>query len=72
MGPDARQDEAEQLQTMANTLNLTFDRRLIFPPLTRPRRILECGYGDASWAIAVAEEFPRCEVSCATQPLLVF
>ncbi|KAG0649526.1 Methyltransferase laeA [Hyphodiscus hymeniophilus] len=34
---------------MANVFAITFDHRLLFPPLTRPRRILECGYGTASW-----------------------
>lgn len=41
---------------------MTFDNRLIFPPLNRPRRVLECGYGTAAWAIAVAEQYPRAEV----------
>jgi len=56
------EDEIERLNIMNHVLNMTFDNRLLFPPLARPRRILECGYGTASWAIAVAEEHPRCEV----------
>ncbi len=39
-----------------------FDNRLIFPPVLNPRRILECGFGSASWAVKVAEEHPECEV----------
>lgn len=42
-----------------------FDNRLIFPPLPALRRVLECGFGSASWAIDVAEQFPSCEVRCA-------
>ena len=57
-----RQDEIERLHVLNNVFNMTFDGRLLFPPLTRPRRILDCGYGTASWAIGVAEENPRCEV----------
>ncbi|KAH8648765.1 hypothetical protein BGZ60DRAFT_474253 [Tricladium varicosporioides] len=54
-------DEIERLLTMHNVLTRAFDNRLIFPPLPRPRRILDCGHGSASWAIAVAAEYPRCE-----------
>ena len=39
-----------------------FDGRLIFPPISRPRRILECGFGAASWAVEVAESHPNCQV----------
>ncbi|KIN08384.1 hypothetical protein OIDMADRAFT_110979 [Oidiodendron maius Zn] len=56
------EDEIERLQMMHNVLHRTFDGRLIFPPLSRPRRILECGYGTASWASGVAEQNPQCEV----------
>ena len=57
------QDESERLQILHNVLNRVFDGRLIFPPLTRLRRILECGYGTGGWACEVAEQNPRCEVS---------
>jgi hypothetical protein len=53
---------------MHDVLNRTFEGRLLFPPLSRPRRILECGYGAASWASEVAEQNPRCEV-CRTVSL---
>ena len=39
-----------------------FDGRLIFPPISRPRRILDCGFGEASWAVDVAETHPNCQV----------
>ncbi|KAH6663497.1 S-adenosyl-L-methionine-dependent methyltransferase [Halenospora varia] len=55
-------DEIERLLAMHNVLTRVFDNRLIFPPLPRPRRILDCGHGSASWAIEVAAEHPRCEV----------
>ena len=47
---------------MHNVLNLVFDGRLLFPPLTRPRRILDLGYGSASWATEVAEQNERADV----------
>ncbi|EAQ88176.1 hypothetical protein CHGG_04795 [Chaetomium globosum CBS 148.51] len=37
-------------------------QRLIFPPVPRPRRILECGSGSGAWAMEVAEQYPECEV----------
>ncbi|KAJ5175960.1 uncharacterized protein N7482_001837 [Penicillium canariense] len=39
-----------------------FDDRLIFPPVHRLRRVLDCGHGAASWAIEVAEQYPNCEL----------
>ncbi|KAF8849992.1 UMTA methyltransferase [Acephala macrosclerotiorum] len=56
------EDEVERLNIFHNVLGRVFDGRLIFPPITRPRRILDCGYGTGAWAAEVAEQFPRCEV----------
>lgn len=56
------QEEIERLQITHNVLNRVFDGRLLFPPLTRPRRILDLGYGSADWAIEVAEQNERCDV----------
>ena len=56
------QDESERLRILHNVLNRVFDGRLIFPPVTRPRRILDCGFGTGDWASEVAEQNPRCEV----------
>lgn len=39
-----------------------FDSRLVFPPLASPRKVLDCGYGSATWAAEVAEQFPASEV----------
>ncbi|MCJ1277787.1 hypothetical protein MMC21_005601 [Puttea exsequens] len=39
-----------------------FDDKLIFPPLTNPTNILDCGYGAASWSIEVAEAYANSEV----------
>ncbi|KXH27156.1 UMTA methyltransferase [Colletotrichum nymphaeae SA-01] len=39
-----------------------FENRLLFPPITRPRRILECGFGAGDWAIDVAQQHQNCEV----------
>ncbi|KAL3418258.1 UMTA methyltransferase [Phlyctema vagabunda] len=55
------EDETERLRIQHDVLSRCFDGRLVFPPLTRLRRILDCGYGTASWAMEVAEQNPRCE-----------
>ncbi|KAK4134417.1 S-adenosyl-L-methionine-dependent methyltransferase [Trichocladium antarcticum] len=55
-------DEIERLQYMHEIFNMMFDNRLIFPPIPRPRRILECGSGSGAWAMEVAEQYPECEV----------
>lgn len=56
------QGEADRLEKQNRVFNLMFDGKLIFPPLTNPRNVLDCGYGAASWAVEVAETFPDCEV----------
>jgi hypothetical protein len=56
------QDEIDRLQYMHGIFNMMFDNRLIFPPVPRPRRILECGSGSGAWAMEVAEQYPECEV----------
>ena len=56
------QGEIERLEAQHRVFNLMFDGKLIFPPLTKVENVLDCGYGSASWAIEVAEEYPDCEV----------
>lgn len=56
------QDEEERLAIQHNVLNKVFDSRLVFPPLARLRKVLDCGYGSATWAAEVAEQFPTAEV----------
>ncbi|KAL4751673.1 hypothetical protein BDW72DRAFT_88902 [Aspergillus terricola var. indicus] len=56
------EDEAERLDLQHQILSRVFDNRLIFPPIPRLRRVLDCGYGTGSWAIDVAEQNPDCEV----------
>ncbi|KAA8650645.1 hypothetical protein EYZ11_002800 [Aspergillus tanneri] len=55
-------DEAERLELQHRVFNQVFDNRLIFPPIPRLRKVLDCGYGTGSWAIEVAEQNPDCEV----------
>ncbi|KAI9844445.1 MAG: hypothetical protein M1838_002181 [Thelocarpon superellum] len=55
-------EEAERLNLQHEVFNLVFDHRLIFPPITTPQKILDCGYGSAAWAIDVAEQFPDSEI----------
>ncbi|KFY51877.1 hypothetical protein V497_08780 [Pseudogymnoascus sp. VKM F-4516 (FW-969)] len=56
------EDEIERLTRQHRLLSIVFDERLVFPPVNNPRRILDCGHGSASWAVDVAEQYPRCEV----------
>jgi len=56
------QDEISRLRAQHAVLNRVFDNRLIFPPMNHLRRVLDCGYGTASWAVDVAEQYPQCQV----------
>lgn len=58
----ANQEEIARLGNMHTMLRTVFDNRLIFPPVVRPQRILECGFGAAHWAVDVAEHYPDAEV----------
>lgn len=56
-------------------LRMVFDNRLIFPPVSRPKLILECGFGAGDWSVDVAEQYPDAEVRIQTfliQSLLSF
>ncbi|KAK4193909.1 S-adenosyl-L-methionine-dependent methyltransferase [Podospora australis] len=55
-------DEIDRLQYQHEVFNMIFENRSIFPPIPRPRRILECGSGSGAWAMEVAEQYPECEV----------
>ncbi|KAL6881919.1 S-adenosyl-L-methionine-dependent methyltransferase [Trichoderma longibrachiatum] len=55
-------EEIARLGNMHTMLRTVFDNRLIFPPVVRPRRILECGFGAAHWAVDVAEQYPDAKV----------
>ncbi|EYE97607.1 class I SAM-dependent methyltransferase [Aspergillus ruber CBS 135680] len=57
------EEEAERLEIQHRVFQRVFDDRLIFPPVSRPRRVLDCGYGAGSWAIEAAERYPYCEVT---------
>jgi len=56
------EEEADRLEAQHRVFNLVFDNRLIFPPVTSPKKILDLGYGAASWAVEVADAYPECEV----------
>lgn len=48
---------------MHHVFHILFDGRYIFPsPIPTPRRILDCGFGSATWAMEVADIYPSCEV----------
>ncbi|KAJ5215428.1 uncharacterized protein N7498_001835 [Penicillium cinerascens] len=55
-------EEAQRLDEQQRVFQRIFDHRLIFPPIRRLRRILDCGHGSASWAVEVAEQHPDCQV----------
>lgn len=52
------------METQHNLFLRISGNRLYFPKVENPRKILECGYGRGEWAVAVAEAFEECEVSC--------
>ncbi|KAL6691820.1 S-adenosyl-L-methionine-dependent methyltransferase [Trichoderma pleuroticola] len=67
------EEEMTRLGEMHSMLRTVFDNRLIFPPVSRPQKILECGFGAADWAIDVAEHYPDAEVRakvCYFDPFL--
>ncbi|KAI9371489.1 S-adenosyl-L-methionine-dependent methyltransferase [Aspergillus egyptiacus] len=55
-------DEAERQELQHRVLGRVFDNRLVFPPIPRLRRVLDCGYGTGCWAVDVAEQNPESEV----------
>ena len=56
------QQEADRLIVQHSILDMVFDGRLVFPPITSLQNVLDCGYGTASWAVEVAETHPDCNV----------
>ena len=46
-------------------VNMEFRNRLFLEHVPNPRRVLDCGYGQAHWAIKVAEQYPDCDVTYA-------
>ncbi|KAL7961775.1 S-adenosyl-L-methionine-dependent methyltransferase [Trichoderma compactum] len=56
------EEEMTRLGEMHSMLRTVFDNRLIFPPVSKPEKILECGFGAADWAVDVAEHYPDAEV----------
>ena len=63
------QEEAERLELQHRVFNRVFEDRLIFPPVRRPRRVLDCGYGAGTWATDVAYQYPNCDVK--SRPVLL-
>ncbi|PTB60408.1 hypothetical protein M431DRAFT_502545 [Trichoderma harzianum CBS 226.95] len=67
------EEEIARLGEMHSMLGTVFDNRLIFPPVSKPGKILECGFGAADWAVDVAEHYPDAEVRaqvCYFDPFL--
>ncbi|KAJ5081781.1 hypothetical protein NUU61_010045 [Penicillium alfredii] len=57
------EEEAQRLDDQERVFQRIFDSRLIFPPIPRLRRVLDCGHGSGAWALGVAEQYPDCEVT---------
>ncbi|KAF2762962.1 hypothetical protein EJ05DRAFT_495809 [Pseudovirgaria hyperparasitica] len=56
---DEEEDRLEEEHAIiSGFFSTTGEDRLYFAPLTRPKNILECGYGRGHWAIAIANQFP--------------
>ncbi|KAG7136564.1 Secondary metabolism regulator laeA like protein [Verticillium longisporum] len=56
------EDEVDRLHILHWVLLQALDNRLLPSQLSRPRRVLECGFGAGDWAIDVAKAYPNCEV----------
>ncbi|EPE10687.1 umta methyltransferase [Ophiostoma piceae UAMH 11346] len=56
------EDEIERQSIAHEAFRSIFDDRLIFPPVRRLRKLLDCGFGSGSWACEVAQQHPECEV----------
>ncbi|KAL8627445.1 hypothetical protein Q9189_006853 [Teloschistes chrysophthalmus] len=56
------EEEANRLEAQHQVLDIVFDGKLFFPPVSRVRSVLDCGYGAGSWAVEVAERDPNCTV----------
>ncbi|KAM0513853.1 hypothetical protein ACHAPE_007454 [Trichoderma viride] len=57
------EEEIAQLGEMHSMLRTVFDNRLIFPPVSRLKMILECGFGAGDWSVDVAEQYPDAETA---------
>ncbi|KAF2094054.1 S-adenosyl-L-methionine-dependent methyltransferase [Rhizodiscina lignyota] len=56
-------EEEERLQIQHRVFSALWEGRLFFPPLSYPRRILDLGYGQGEWAVAMAEQYENSQVT---------
>jgi len=57
------QDEDERLTIQHHVVTRFLDGNLIHAPIQAdPKNVLDCGYGQADWALSVAARYPDCEV----------
>ncbi|KAB8616656.1 hypothetical protein FH972_025991 [Carpinus fangiana] len=58
------EEEEERQNIEDDVLNGVFNNKLFFSdPPHNPNKVLDLGYGQAHWAITVAETYPDCEVT---------
>lgn len=69
---DFVQTEIERLDIQHRALSKVFDDRLVFPPVQRLKKVLDCGYGSGGWAMEVAEQNESCSVSLPAALILLF
>lgn len=50
------------MESLHAVFRKVFDNRLVFPPVSSPHNILDCGCGTGNWAVEVADEYPNAEV----------
>ena len=57
------QDEDERLTIQHHVITRFLEGNLIHAPIQAdPKNVLDCGYGQADWALSVAARYPDCEV----------
>ncbi|KAL8776293.1 MAG: hypothetical protein Q9194_003248 [Teloschistes cf. exilis] len=64
------EEEVNRLEAQHQVLDIVFDGKLFFPPVSRVRNVLDCGYGAGSWAVEVAERDPNCTASLSSSSVI--
>ncbi|KAF2455185.1 S-adenosyl-L-methionine-dependent methyltransferase [Lineolata rhizophorae] len=57
------EEEEERLILQNQIMHYLFEEKLYFPDIPYPDKVLECGYGRASWAVQMAQTYEDCEIT---------